>query len=604
MKFSNEMLSPQQSDALLAISQLQHLSYVQLELSSDTSLELLEKRVRLLDSKYEILSTRVSLQLQESGDRYGLEIIDSASIYLRELVDQDLADWQSREALIEGDLVNNYLDYALYLHRFEGALYLTMPAWSGDLISLKILAQALSDDEADIETNDEVIQYIDLLPIFCEDLDSDEARVQRRNWSHVFSERAAIYSVTEGDPNYRSIELPSLDIDLDGRDDHYSYLLTAWSVLLGQHYRSEELLLAHYFDGRSLEDLTAVVGPLGKLLPLQVNLKNTMSVSLQAQEIQQHLVLSRDSAEYFDWRFVGEHNQANCHGGFEVILAQAGCLEPGHELTQVGPYFTNASQRIGNQPISLQVFEGVGGKKRFRLNYDRRHFSETEVDVLSEQLLHVYQQVLDNSEQRLAELRFLPALHGDVLLAWSRGEQKARRFDTFSKAFEFFAEHHADEVALDLGKNFDVGHAKQENKGRLNYFDLNAKANQLAHFLLEEGLTHGNSIGLCLERGQEQVISLLACLKLGCCVVPMDPSHPQPHLNRIIDSTACQAILTNAEHLYKVSESSMELALIDWHADWQDIAQCQSSNLEFAPSSKSPAYMVHTSGSTGVPKGS
>jgi amino acid adenylation domain-containing protein/non-ribosomal peptide synthase protein (TIGR01720 family) len=610
MNSSNEMLSPQQSDALLAINQLQHLSYVQLVLSSDTNPELLENRVRLLANKYEILSTRMSLQTQEGGNRYGLEIIDSASVYLRELVDEDLGESRCRAggvaALIEDDLSNNYLDYSLYIHRLEGVLYLTMPSWSGDLTSLKILAQALSDDElesADIETDDEVIQYIDLLPIFREDLDSDEARAQRLNWSHVFSERAAIFSVPENDSSYRSIELPLLDIDVDKEENHYTYLLTAWSFLLGQYYRSEELLLTHYFDGRSMQELAEVVGPLGKLLPLQVNLKNTKSVSLQAQEIQQHLALSRDSAEYFDWQFVGEHNQADCHGGFEVIQAQAGLLEPGREMKELASCFTNASQQIGNQPISLQVFEGVSGKKRLKLNYDTGHFSVSEVDVLSEQLVHVYQQLLDNSGQRLLELRLLPALHRDVLLGWSRGEQTVRRFDTFTKAFEFFAEHHADEIALDLGKNFAIGNSKQENKERFNYFDLNAKANQLAHFLLEEGLRRGDLIGLCLERGQEQVVSLLACLKLGCCVVPMDPSHPQAHLNRIIDSTACQAILTSTEHLYKVSESSLELALIDWHADWLDIADCQTSNLEFSPSSKSAAYMVHTSGSTGVPKG-
>lgn len=77
----------------------------------------------------------------------------------------------------------------------------------------------------------------------------------------------------------------------------------------------------------------------------------------------------------------------------------------------------------------------------------------------------------------------------------------------------------------------------------LTYYDLNYKSNQLARAILDklsENKTYnykGNSkpiIGICLDRGIDMVISMLATLKIGAAYVPMDPSFPQDRINHIL----------------------------------------------------------------------
>jgi len=222
---------------------------------------------------------------------------------------------------------------------------------------------------------------------------------------------------------------------------------------------------------------------------------------------------------------------------------------------------------------------------------------------LAEQLVFIYQQMIESSDVSNDELSFLPKHHEDTVLQWSRGAVKESRFASIAEAFDFYVRTQADNVALELVQGVDNSEDNAATPLRLTYKELNDRANQLGHFLLDDGVVYGDLVGLCIEKGVEQIVSIVACLKLGCSVVPMDPCHPTVHLSRIIESTECAVILTNGEHLHKVSESAIEVALIDWHADAADIALCSNHDIDFSPSPASAAYVVHTSGSSGIPKG-
>ena len=64
----------------------------------------------------------------------------------------------------------------------------------------------------------------------------------------------------------------------------------------------------------------------------------------------------------------------------------------------------------------------------------------------------------------------------------------------------------------------------------LSYRELNRRANQLAHYLIERGVEPEIMVGLCMERSIEMVIGLLGVLKAGGAYVPLDPSYPAGRL--------------------------------------------------------------------------
>ncbi len=83
----------------------------------------------------------------------------------------------------------------------------------------------------------------------------------------------------------------------------------------------------------------------------------------------------------------------------------------------------------------------------------------------------------------------------------------------------------------------------------LSYYELNQKANQLAHFLQKRGVGPEVPVGICLDRSVEMVISLLGILKAGGAYIPLDPNYPPDRLILMMADSASPLLLTQAHLL-------------------------------------------------------
>ena len=134
----------------------------------------------------------------------------------------------------------------------------------------------------------------------------------------------------------------------------------------------------------------------------------------------------------------------------------------------------------------------------------------------------------------------------------------------------------------------------------LTYAELNARANQLAHYLIAQGVQKGDLVGLCVERSFDMVISLLAILKTGAAYLPLDAEYPQERLQYILNDSCVRIILTKTEFKSVLQFSSQ---LIDLQEEAQKVASQANTNPKLIGHGGSLAYVNYTSGSTGTPKG-
>ncbi|MDR6962097.1 amino acid adenylation domain-containing protein, partial [Pseudomonas brassicacearum] len=135
---------------------------------------------------------------------------------------------------------------------------------------------------------------------------------------------------------------------------------------------------------------------------------------------------------------------------------------------------------------------------------------------------------------------------------------------------------------------------------RLSYRELNERANRLAHYLRKQGVQPDSRVAICVERGIDMVVGLLAILKAGGGYVPLDPAYPLDRIAYMLDDSAPAAVLAQDATVGLLSDASMAVINLD-SGDWQDesvqnpqVAELTSSHL---------AYVIYTSGSTGLPKG-
>ena len=157
----------------------------------------------------------------------------------------------------------------------------------------------------------------------------------------------------------------------------------------------------------------------------------------------------------------------------------------------------------------------------------------------------------------------------------------------------------------------------------VTYADLERQSSGLALRLAELGIKKGDRVGIILPKSIESIVSLFGILKAGAIYVPIDPAAPLGRVGYIIKHCGIACLITSSRYLVSLSaypgdRAALPKALVideDWHvpAGYDFPFEClpfatapderQSVFQSMEMSDSSPAYILHTSGSTGNPKG-
>jgi amino acid adenylation domain-containing protein len=215
-----------------------------------------------------------------------------------------------------------------------------------------------------------------------------------------------------------------------------------------------------------------------------------------------------------------------------------------------------------------------------------------------ERWLTYYQTLLEgiiaNPADKLSKLPLMNESELQKLFSFSKGEESAAYRDAglIHEMIERQVKASPDSPAVSF-------------EGRvLSYSELNRSANQLANYLVGQGVGVGaiELVGVSTERSIEMVVALLGILKVGAAYVPLDPAFPQSRLDYMVEDSGMRVLVTHRglEQNLKVRPE----VIVRLDSDENEIKKCSS---EFTATSRnapsSLAYVLYTSGSTGRPKG-
>lgn len=204
--------------------------------------------------------------------------------------------------------------------------------------------------------------------------------------------------------------------------------------------------------------------------------------------------------------------------------------------------------------------------------FDDMRFDRTDIGALAEQYHHLLSAVLGNPDTEWRDLPAAPASSRPV-----------------HQWFETQVEQTPDATAVVF------------EDSRLSYRELNARANQVARSLRDAGVTPGVLVGLCIERGPQMVVGILAVLKAGAAYLPIDPDNPDERIRFIVQDTGLGTLLTSSHLQPRFADFALNLMCLDNLAE--SAVHFDTTNLNLSVALQDLAYCIYTSGSTGQPKG-
>lgn len=133
----------------------------------------------------------------------------------------------------------------------------------------------------------------------------------------------------------------------------------------------------------------------------------------------------------------------------------------------------------------------------------------------------------------------------------------------------------------------------------LTYSQLNDKANQLAHYLANHGITVNSKVPIYVDKGIEMLVGILAIIKLGAAYVPIDNNYTVTRIKHILKDVNPKLILSKAT----IWDNTLKNKVVLLDKDWPLIERENHENFNIEITHNTPLYVIYTSGSTGIPKG-
>jgi amino acid adenylation domain-containing protein/non-ribosomal peptide synthase protein (TIGR01720 family) len=361
----------------------------------------------------------------------------------------------------------------------------------------------------------------------------------------------------------------------------------AWALLLAQCTGQHNVTFGATVAGRPAElpGAERTIGLFINTLPVIATLDPAMTVADWLRALQQQNLATREFEHtplYDLQRWAGQGALFDTLLVFENYPVDSALRDALPDGLRFGDSHKREETHYG---VTLAVHQDDG--LHLHLSHDRARIGDPAAQALMSQLVALIEQLAQSAATPLGALHWLPGAVHAQLESWSRN---SARFDDVVPVHQRIAQQAAaqpEACALCWG---DV---------QISYRDLNTRANQLAHYLIAQGVRPDTPVGVAMLRAPEMVIALLAVMKAGGAYVPLDPEYPRERLAWMIEDSGINLLLTQATvaPMLPVPDAVTVLAV--------DVLALNTSSCD--PSvplqGDSLAYVIYTSGSTGKPKG-
>ncbi|MEH2048358.1 amino acid adenylation domain-containing protein [Nostoc sp.] len=367
----------------------------------------------------------------------------------------------------------------------------------------------------------------------------------------------------------------------------------SWALLLCHYSQEIDVVFGATVSGRppELVGIESMVGLFINTLPVRVQ----VSADTQVLDLLKNLQKQQIESEQYSYSSLVEiQGLSEVSRGtslFDSIVVFENYPFDDDALQQQDSSFSIDSMQGIEQTNYPLTVAAVPGKQLFvKISYDTSRFDDVTITRMLGHFQTLLEGIVANPKQRILQLPLLTEVEQQQLLVeWNQTQADYPQDKCIHNLFEEQVDSTPDAVAVVF-----------ENQ-QFTYYELNCRANQLAHYLRSLGVSADVLVGLCVERSLFMAIGLLGILKAGGAYVPLDPEYPSDRLGFMLEDTQVSVLLTQQHLVAQLPPNQAKLVFLEEICS--EIEETNRDNLSIEVTDFHLANVIYTSGSTGKPKG-
>ena len=368
----------------------------------------------------------------------------------------------------------------------------------------------------------------------------------------------------------------------------YMLLVAAFQTLLWRYSAQEQINVGTAVANRPRVELEGLIGFFVNTLVLRTDFSGAPSFRNLLGRVREVCLGAYGHQEVPFEKLVEElapERELSHTPLFQVMLVYQNLPRTELELPGLRLRTLGGESQTTKFDLTLVMNDGRDGLQAV-LEYNRDLFASPTIARLLDHYERLLADAVANTDKKVWDLEMLSAAEREqVLIEWNQTAVDGGLERSLPELFQAQVAQTPAAPALSF-----------EGR-RLSYEELNARANQLAHYLTKLGVGPEVFVGLCMERSLEMVVGLLGILKAGGAYVPLDPKNPRARLDFILEDTGAQVVLTRERY----RELFDQCLCLD--SDWDIVVNESVENPVTTAGAQNAIYVIYTSGSTGQPKG-